>query len=97
MTRWMILILLCGLLGCRTDMGLKAPDDDSLGSLHTRDHVIRLEAGQRYSVFTADGQMLAQSLDVAQFQQQFPDLYEDLEKAVADTTSTDQGMLEGRR
>ena len=70
-----------GCSACRETQGTDA--SDSLGSLRTRDVVVRLETGQRFSLFATDGSPIAVSLGKAEFQRRFPRVYHEYEKAVA--------------
>jgi len=58
-------------------------DGKSLGSLQTRDRIIRIETDGIFSVFELNGRPLALSLNKSEFQNKFPQLYRDYEKAVA--------------
>jgi hypothetical protein len=55
----------------------------SLGSLQTREKVIRIETDGNFSIFELNGRTLALSLNKSEFQNKFPQLYRDYEKAVA--------------
>ena len=58
-------------------------DGKTLGSLQTRDRIIRLETDGNFSIFKLNGRALALSLNKSEFQNKFPQLYRDYEKAVA--------------
>lgn len=55
----------------------------TLGSLQTRDRIIRIETNGNFSIFELNGRLLALSLNKSEFQNTFPQLYRDYEKAVA--------------
>jgi len=58
-------------------------DGKTLGSLQTRDKIIRIEIDGSFSIFELNGRPLALSLNKSEFQNKFPQLYRDYEKAVA--------------
>ena len=58
-------------------------DGKTLGSLQTRDRIIRIETDGNFSIFKLNGRALALSLNKSEFQDKFPQLYRDYEKAVA--------------
>ena len=58
-------------------------DSGKIGSLQTRNHIIRLEIGSKFSVLELSGNPIALSLSKTVFQNQFPKLFKDFETAVA--------------
>ena len=81
-----ILIITAGLVcfGCFEQSQKNiAGNSTSLGTLQTRNNIIRLETGDKYSVLDLQGNPVASSLTKQQFQEKFPQLYNDLEKAIA--------------
>jgi hypothetical protein len=86
--RQIILLLTAALIltGCSEDSKTMNPthnDGKTLGSLQTRDRIIRIETDGNFSVFKLNGQTLALSLNKSEFENKFPQLYRDYEKAVA--------------
>lgn len=89
--RQVILLLTAALIltGCSEDSQTMrsqqtAPNDGkSLGSLQTRDRIIRIGTDGNFSIFELNGRALALSLNKSEFQNKFPQLYRDYEKAVA--------------
>ena len=84
-----LVFIACAMIGCASN-----PKDTctqqatgnnvlSLGSLHTRNCIIRLEAGGRFSILAPDGNVVALSLSKSEFQDKFPQLYDVYETAVA--------------
>lgn len=57
----------------------------SFGFLQTRNSIIRLEAGPRFSLFELGGHPIALSLSKAEFRETFPRLYRAYESAVAES------------
>ena len=55
----------------------------SLGSLHSKNRIIRLEVGGKFSILEPSGNIIALSLNNAEFQEKFPQLYEAFETAIA--------------
>ena len=84
--RHSILLLAAALVfvGC-SEQSQKTTSDDvtSLGSFQTRDRIIRLETNSRYSILDMAGRTLALSITKSEFQEKFPLLYQDFEKALA--------------
>ena len=64
-------------------------DAASLGSLQTRNRIIRLETGGKFSILELSGNPIAVSLNRAEFQKQFPRLYEDFETTIAGNETGD--------
>jgi len=64
-------------------------DSGNIGSLQTRNYIIRLETGSKFSVFELSGKPIALSLNKTEFQNKFPKLYKDLETAVAKIAAGD--------
>ncbi len=56
-----------------------------LGFLLTRESIIRIESGQRFSLFELSGRPIALSLSKAQLQDSFPRLHRAYESAVAES------------
>ena len=55
----------------------------SLGSLHSRKLIIRMEAGGKFSILEIDGSPIALSLSKTEFQREFPQLYKEFDTAIA--------------
>jgi len=55
----------------------------SLGSLHGKKVIVRLEPGSKFSILDAEGDPIALSLSKSDFQGRFPKLFEEFEKALA--------------
>ena len=86
--RQLILLLTAAIIlaGCSEDSKTMNPTlnhGKSLGSLQMREKVIRIETDGNFSVFELNGRALALSLNKSEFQNKFPQLYRDYEKAVA--------------
>ncbi|MBN1125527.1 MAG: hypothetical protein JXA82_11000 [Sedimentisphaerales bacterium] len=84
-------IVLILFAGCKFEMSQESisqieqgKETVSLGSVRMRNHIIRLEHGEMFSVLTSDGQVLAYRLKTDEFQQKFPELYDEINSAVAD-------------
>lgn len=61
----------------------------SLGFLQTRNQIIRLEMGGKFSILELSGNPIALSLSKAEFQTGFPKLYEAFETAIAGSEAGD--------
>jgi carboxyl-terminal processing protease len=61
----------------------------SLGSLQTRDRIIRLEIGSRISILDLSGQPIAMFLNETQLRSEFPELYEAFKNLLAIGQSED--------
>ena len=86
--RQIILLLTATLIltGCSEDSKTVYPDlkdGKTLGSLQTREKIIRIETSGNFSIFKLNGRALALSLNKSEFQNKFPELFRDYEKAVA--------------
>jgi hypothetical protein len=86
--RQIILLLTAALIltGCSEDSKTMNPtlnDGKTLGSLQTREKIIRIETSGNFSIFKLNGRALALSLNKSEFQNKFPELFRDYEKAVA--------------
>ncbi|OHB55036.1 MAG: hypothetical protein A2173_05990 [Planctomycetes bacterium RBG_13_44_8b] len=89
--RHLILLLTAALLliGCSEDSQTTRPQQTalhngkSLGTLQTREKIIRLETDGKFSVLDLNRRPVALSLSKSEFQEKFPQLYRDFEKAVA--------------
>lgn len=89
--RQIILLLTVGLIltGCSEDSQTMRSqqtalnDGKTLGSLQTREKIIRIETDGNFSIFKLNGRALALSLNKSEFQNKFPQLYRDYEKALA--------------
>ena len=85
-----LLCLICLIaVGCSSDLKTTSyqrttlNNAASLGSLQTRNQIIRLETGGKFSILELSGRPIALSLSKTEFQKQFPRLYEDFETAIA--------------
>ena len=56
----------------------------SLGTLQTREKIIRLETDGKFSILDLNRRPVAVSLSKSELQEQFPQFYQDYEKATAD-------------
>ena len=90
----LLLCLICSItIGCssnpETTCGQKVllNNDGSLGSLQTRNHIIRLEIGEKFSILDLSGNPIALFLNKAELQKGYPRLYKDFETAIADIES----------
>ncbi|MHC4395149.1 MAG: S41 family peptidase [Planctomycetota bacterium] len=61
----------------------------SLGSLQTRNGIIRLESDGKFSILDLSGNPIALFLNKAEFQKGYPRLYKDFETAIANIESGD--------
>jgi hypothetical protein len=95
------LCLIC-LIAVGCSCGLETASDQrttlknaaNIGSLRTRNLIIRLERGDKYSILELSGRPIALSLSKTEFQEQFPRLYEDFETAIADSEPVDFIMID---
>ena len=91
--RQFILYLTVALLltGCSEQSQISSHQSNgkSLGSLQTREKIIQLETGGKFSILDLNGSPVALSLSKPEFQEKFPLLFRDFEKAIAN------GELEG--
>ena len=55
----------------------------NLGTLQTREKIIRLETDGKFSILDLNGSPVALSLSKLDFQEKFPQLFQDYEKAIA--------------
>ena len=55
----------------------------NIGFLQTRNHIIRLETSDKFSVFELSGKPIVLSLNKTEFRNKFPKLYKDFETTVA--------------
>ena len=94
-----LLCLICVVAaGCSVNMGgssrkassteagqlqVEVDDVKSLGSLHTRKLIVRLESGGKFSIMDLDGELIAMGLSKTEFQEKFPQVYDAFEKAYA--------------
>ena len=89
--RHLILLLTAALLliGCSKDSQTPSSrntiesNGKSLGTLQTRENIIRLETDGKFSILDSNGRPVAASLSKSEFQEQFPQLFQDFEKAIA--------------
>ncbi len=86
----LLLIILCTIaIGCSSDsekisyQKITLNDSGDIGSLQTRNHIIRMETAGKFSVFELSGKPLSLSMNKTQFQNKFPKLYKAFETAVA--------------
>ena len=90
-----LLFIACTILGCashpKDTCTLQAAGSNvaSLGSLHTRNCIVRLETGGKISILDLDGNVVALSLSKSEFQGKFPQLYEAYETAIASDGAED--------
>ena len=61
----------------------------NLGSLQTRNGIIRLELDGKFSILDLSGNPIALFLNEAEFQKDYPRLYKDFETAIANIESGD--------
>ena len=85
-----LLFILCTIaIGCSSDsekisyQKITLNDSGNIGSLKTRNHIIRLETAGKFSVLKLSGKPVALSMNKTQFQNKFPKLYKAFETAVA--------------
>lgn len=85
-----LLFILCTIaIGCSSNSEIiccqkvTLNDSGNIGSLQTRNRIIRLETAGKFSVFELSGKPVALSLNKTEFQNKFPKLYKDFETAVA--------------
>ncbi len=77
------------LIGCSEDSQTTRPQQTALhngknlGTLQTREKIIRLETDGKFSILDLNGRPLALSLSKLEFQEKFPLLFKDFEKAIA--------------
>ena len=102
------LIVLCIMVGslslliasCRKSPEAKADPNTTieesstvtLGSLHGRKVIVRLESGSEFSILDPEGNPIALSLSKSDFQARYPKLFEEIEAAVAEGDTTDASM-----
>jgi hypothetical protein len=99
--RYFSIIILVFLAGCEFTSSKESltkwkqnMEVTSLGSVLMRNHIIRLEHGEKFSVLTSDGQVLAHRLNTDEFQQEFPKLYEEINTGVADMVFVNPCLLD---
>ena len=85
-----LLFILCTIsIGCSSDsekicyQKITLNDSGNIGSLQTRNHIIRMETAGKFSVFELSGKPLTLSMNKTEFQNKFPKLYKNVETAVA--------------
>ena len=84
-----LLFVACAIVGCSYGPNTTRQQEvilkniPNLGSLQTRNHIIRLETGSKFSILDLSGLPIASSLTKAEFQEKFPQLYKDFETAIA--------------
>ncbi len=95
------LCLICLIaVGCSSDLKTTSEQRTTLknaanlGSLRTRNLIIRLEKGDKFSILELSGRPIALSLSKTEFQEQFPRLYEDFETAIADSETVDSVIID---
>jgi hypothetical protein len=91
-----LLCLICLIaVGCSSDLkntpyqSTTLKKAANLGSIRTRNLIICLETGEKFSILELSGRPIALSMSKTEFQKQFPRLYEDFETAIADNKTGD--------
>jgi len=64
----------------------------SLGSLHGRKVIIRLESGSEFSILDLEGNAIALSLSKSDFQARYPKLFEEFKTVLAEAVTIDASM-----
>lgn len=86
----LLLFILCTIaIGCSSNsenfcyQKITWNDSGGIGSLQTRNRIIRMEAAGKLSVFELSGKPVALAMNKTEFQNKFPKLYKDFQTAVA--------------